>query len=197
MKNIFLITLTSVLISCNNQIDSSGNKSNEASRMENIDSLIHSKSVLDSAISKNTMNLQCLYLTAGSFQKGACNQKEYSETWRIWENSLQQIATAKHEYSSESMDIYVQDVFYYKVNGELFCRDEFVSFMNSICSDKGMIHNKTYYYNERVVVDSLSSLYDSDNVKFGVDSCLIPYSIKIRIPNNINELKKIIGAGLN
>jgi hypothetical protein len=196
MKNIFLITLTFILFSCNNQTDNSSDKTKETVQAENLDSLTQSKSLLDSAISKKSMSSECLYLTSGSFQKGDCNQKEYSEVWRIWKNSSQQITTAKHEFSSESMDIYVQDLFYFKANGELFCKDEFVSFMNSICSDKGMINNTTYFYNNGIVIDSLNSLYDSDNVKFGKDSCLIPYSIKVETPNNIIELKKVIGLGL-
>ncbi|MEO8087711.1 MAG: hypothetical protein ABI763_12865, partial [Bacteroidota bacterium] len=131
----------------------------------------------------------------GKFQQDSCAKSDYSEAWRIWRNA-DLIVAAKHEYSSESNDIFLQDLFYYENNGELFCKDAFVSFLNSICTDKGLIHNKTYYYDKGNIVDSSNALYDSDNIKYGMDSCLIPYSIQEELPANTDQLKQSLDAGI-
>lgn len=191
MRKIIFIFIIGLALSCNNASHDNRQSQNVTQVTGDI-TLAAQKSQIDSAIAQNNLNAECYFSDSGKYTIGNCQRQEYSAMWRIWKNSSDKIVSAKNEYSSQSMDIFVQEMFYYNSNEQLFCRDQSVSFLNTLCSEKGIIHHKTYYFKNGVVTDSSSSLYDSDNKTYSIDSCLIPYSVNVQIPFSVSSLQSTL-----
>lgn len=187
MRKIIVALLVGFIASCQNKPAPSVQTTQNNTPLTTA-ALTSQKTLLDSGIEKNNFFAECFFLDSGKLSKGNCDRKEYTAKWDTWKNPEGAIVSAMHSYSSESMDIYVEDKFYYNTNGNLFCHNRLVNFLNSICSDKAITHSKTYYYNNGLVSDSLVSIYDSDNKVQSPDSCLIPYSLDAKIPLTIAQL---------
>ncbi len=191
MRKIIVALLIGFIASCQNKPAPSVQTTQNNTPLT-IAALTSQKTLLDSGIAKNNFLSECFFPDSGKFTKGNCDRKEYTAKWNTWKNNKGTIVSAMHSYSGESMDIYVEDKFYYNTNGNLFCLHRLVNFLNNICSDKAITHSKTYYYNNALVSDSIISLYDSDNKAQSPDSCLIPYAVDVKIPLTIAQLNDVL-----